>query len=379
VENPNSLGFWLVLRNNVVKVKKIYGGAAVAAAVSIILNNKFPCPIFVSFSSSSSYSSFILSNVFHFDNFVVPSGTINDVVSAELWLGAMLSQGLGSISNYNTLFSYLRDMGAYTAVISYAQQLESRSDQIQVFPDIDTWKILIACHSRKCNMASAFSFIKSDHHPSTSTLNDLFHGLFLQGEMHKVFPFYNDVLLKGFKLDETSYDFLISGLCKIGETEKAIELLRQVQIDGGYIDFYVRSFYNTTIFRLCEDRLVNQAYDLYSEMIVKKITPCAITYHNLIYAYCIVGQFKQAIALFKKLEALKYMDPSVYVPTEGEVKAAKSTTALMIKGGVKPIVAGYHSVIDELYKGEGQIGKIAQMVETLRRYKIKPEHKYYSY
>ncbi|KEH27387.1 putative pentatricopeptide repeat-containing protein At1g12700, mitochondrial [Medicago truncatula] len=223
-------------------------------------------------------------------------------------------------------------MGAYTAVISHAQQLESRSDQIQVFPDIDTWKILITCHSRKCKMASAFSLfyklIKSGHHPSTSTLNDLFHGLFLQGGMHKVFPFYNDVLLKGFKLDETSYYFLISGLCKIGETEKAIELLRQ------------------------------------------NITPCVVTYHNLIYGYCIVGQFKQAIALFRKLEALKYMDPSVYVPTEREVKAAKSTTALMIKGGVKPIVAGYHSVIGEPYKGEGQIDKIAQLVETLRRYKL---------
>jgi pentatricopeptide repeat domain-containing protein 1 len=171
--------------------------------------------------------------------------------------------------------------------------LESRSDQIQVFPDIDTWKILITCHSRKCNMASAFSLfdklIESGHHPSTPTLNDLFHGLFLQGEIHKALPFYNDVLLKGFKLDETSYDFLISGLCKIGETEKAIELLRQAQIDGGYIDFYVKSFYNAIIFRLCKDRLVNQAYDLYSEIIVKKITPCVVTYHNLIYGYCTEG------------------------------------------------------------------------------------------
>jgi hypothetical protein len=62
--------------------------------------------------------SVILSNVFHFDNFVVPSSTINDVVSAELRLDAMLSQGIGSISNYNP------------AVISYAQQfgIPIRSD-----------------------------------------------------------------------------------------------------------------------------------------------------------------------------------------------------------------------------------------------------------
>jgi hypothetical protein len=51
------------------------------------------------------------------------------------------------------------------------------------------------------------------------------------------------------------------------------------------------------------------------------------------------------------------MDPSVYVPTlavEGEVEATKNATALIIKGGVKPIVVSFHSVIDELYKGEGR-------------------------
>jgi pentatricopeptide repeat domain-containing protein 1 len=316
------------------------------------------------------------------DSDVVPFSAIKNDITAYLWFDIILSRGTGSISDYNTLLSFLLKQGAHTTVISLAQKLESRSDQIQVFPDIDTRKILITCYSRKGYMASAFSLfdkiIKTGHHPSTPILNDLFEGLSLQGEIHKALLVYNDFLLKGFKLDYVSYDILIEGLCKIGETEKAIELLRQVKIVGGYSNFYVRSFYNNIIFRLCKDRLVNQAYDLYSEMIVKKIMPGAITYHNLIYGYCIVGQFKQAIALFRKLEA--YMDPSVYVPTlvtEGEVKAAKSTIALMIKGGVKPIVASFHSVIDELYKGEGRVDKIAQMVETLRRFKPKLEQ-YYS-
>jgi len=92
-------------------------------------------------------------------------------------------------------------------------------------------------------MASAFSLfhkiIKTGHHPSTPTLNDLFEGLSLQGEIHKALLVYNDFLLKGFKLDYVSYDILIEGLCKIGETEKAIELLRQVPIVGGYIPIFM--------------------------------------------------------------------------------------------------------------------------------------------
>jgi pentatricopeptide repeat protein len=71
-------------------------------------------------------------------------------------------------------------------------------------------------------------------------------------------------------------------------------------------------------------------------MIVKKIIHNCTTYHNLIYGYCIVGQFKQAIALFRELEASKYMDPSVYVPilvAEGEVIFAKGAITHMVKGG----------------------------------------------
>lgn len=47
-----------------------------------------------------------------------------------------------------------------------------------------------------------------------------------------------------------------------------------------------------------------------------------------------------------------------------------------VNGGVEPIVAVYHSVIDHLFKVEGQVDKIAQMVETLQRYKPRPAQFY---
>jgi hypothetical protein len=81
-------------------------------------------------------------------------------------------------------------------------------------------------------------------------------------------------------------------------------------------------------------------------IVKKKIIRSCITCHNLIYGYWPIA-----------LSSIKHMDPSVYVPTlavEGEVEATKNATALIIKGGVKPIVVSFHSVIDELYKGEGR-------------------------
>jgi pentatricopeptide repeat domain-containing protein 1 len=101
--------------------------------------------------------------------------------------------------------------------------------------------------------------------------------------------------------------------------------------------------YNSIIFRLCKDRLVNQACDLYSDMIhVNNIEPNYTTYQNLTYGYCILGQFKQAMELFR------YRISHHTLVTEQEVKSAKCAAALMIKGGVKPNAASYHSVIGRL-------------------------------
>ena len=208
--------------------------------------------------------------------------------------------------------------------------------------------------------------------------------------------FYNDIILKkGFQLDHKCYLVLIKGLCKIGETHTAIQLLRR---------------YNSIIYRLCKDRLVNQAYDLYSEMIhVNNINPNSCTYNHLVYGYCIIGQFKQAIDFFIKLESSRTASPThpptvvtaerdvksaiclfkqaidllielaasrttpptpLTLATERDVKSARSVATVMIKGGVKPNVACYRSVYDGLYKGQGRsksnlMNKIEKKVKTL--------------
>jgi len=143
-------------------------------------------------------------------------------------------------------------------------------------------------------------------------------------------------------LNDITYYLLVNGLCRIGEAQKAIHLFRQVEINincnSNTID--LTDFYNSIILTLCKDRLVNQAYDFYSEMIAKNIPRSCLTYHYLIHGYCIVGQFKQAIALFKELDASpnKMFPSAIVVPTlvtEGEVKDAKTVVAVMVKCSVK--------------------------------------------
>jgi pentatricopeptide repeat domain-containing protein 1 len=379
-------------------LRRRYGGA-----VSIIPNNprRFVSTCMLSGVLSDT-------NTIPFDDsgsgVIHPDLASNNYISAVTWFENNLSSGYASISDYNTVLSSLLRMGYSPTVLSLAQQLEeSHNNHLQrVLPDIHTWTILIKAHCFDGNMSSAMSLfhkiINNGHRPTAEeTLNLLLHGFCVRRQIHKAMLFYNYIILKnnatgaGFKWNHHSYLILITGLCRIGETQSAIQLLRkalQIETDTESLDgITVMLCYNTIIFRLaCKDKLINQAYDLYSEMKLhgNNVSPNSDTYHHLIFGYCIIGQFKQAIRLFKEFKAsINIHRPCLLTlaVTEREVKSAKSAVAVMIKGGLRPNVASYHSVIDRLYKGQSRrrvMNKIAQKVDTLVRPKIIPDG-YYDY
>jgi pentatricopeptide repeat domain-containing protein 1 len=349
-------------------LRRSYGAAV------ILNNNKKKFPPLTRFVSSS-----ILFPDFDYDPLVIELNAL-DVYDDLSW------NGVTSISDYNRVFSILSRIGAFYTLFKLIKELEEPVGikpyhRPIVFPDVHTWDILIECHSKLGNMSSAFSLfrkiIDTGYHPTTQNLNHLLRGFCDKHEIHNAMLFYNGIILKkGFQLNCDSYYILINGLCEIGETQTAIQLLRKALEIDKKPKYSMSNFmccYNSIIFRLCKDRLVNQAYELYSEMIhVNNIKPDSATYKHLIYGYCILGQFKQALRLFIEFEASRivYLPTPPTLVTEHDVKSAKSVAAVMIKGGVKPNVASYHSVIDGLYKSEGGsrsvvMNKIAQKVEML--------------
>lgn len=316
--------------------------------------------------------------------------TIAYLNSAYRDFNDMVSQGYSTISDYNTLFSSLLNINQHSTVIRLAQNLDLES----VTPDINTWLILITCYAKNGHISSAFSLfskiINAGYRPSSSNMNDLFCCLLAPGHVYQAMLLHNYILLKGgFRLSYNTYHHLVGSLCEIGETKRAIHLFRKIEMDlNGLHEYQLEHFYSYIIRRLCKDRLVHQAYDFYSEMTAKNISCGSTIYRNLIYGYCIVGQFKQAIAFFRQFgpEPPLYILPcpsfnlalaSAFV-TDGEVKDAKSAVAVMVKHGVKPNVASYHSIIDELYKGQ-RVGKIAKTVETLLLNKLSIGQPYYIY
>jgi pentatricopeptide repeat protein len=202
------------------------GTSSVSVSSSIIIpnNNKlFPPPRpFVSYLIRS-FSS--ITEPLLFDPETINHGSAFCVFDVMLHY-----DGLYSISDYNFLFSSLRKKGYLMTIIQLAQRWEESLSR-KCYPNVDTWEILISCHSKsRGNMSSAFSLfnniIEAGHRPAASTLNDLFQGLCDKGQIYKAIMFYKYTILKGFQLNLHTYYIIIRGLCKIGETEKAIHFLR---------------------------------------------------------------------------------------------------------------------------------------------------------
>ncbi|GJS10798.1 nucleotide-binding alpha-beta plait domain-containing protein [Tanacetum coccineum] len=82
--------------------------------------------------------------------------------------------------------------------------------------------------------------------------------------------------------NEVMYGTVINGLCKVGKTSKALELVR-FMAKGSYKSRVDQ--YNMIIDGLCKDKMVDQALELFDKMIEK-----GITYNSLIHGLCNFGR-----------------------------------------------------------------------------------------
>ncbi|MBA0692884.1 hypothetical protein Goari_010409, partial [Gossypium aridum] len=90
----------------------------------------------------------------------------------------------------------------------------------------------------------------------------------------------------------------LRGLCKTGNTDRAVRFLRPMESRGSEPNIVA---YNTILDCLCKKGLLKEALDLFSEVKVKGIRPNIITYSCLIRGMCNSGQQEEATRLLNEM------------------------------------------------------------------------------
>lgn len=127
---------------------------------------------------------------------------------------------------------------------SIYKQLELRGSCVRLshfkHPDQLLWSI-----GSKLASSSVFAnILKKEYKSDAVTLNTLIKGFCLKGSSIKHCTFYDKVVAQGFHLGQICYGTFANGLCKVGKTREALQLLRR--FDGKLVQPNV-VMYNTII------------------------------------------------------------------------------------------------------------------------------------
>ncbi|XP_050369234.1 pentatricopeptide repeat-containing protein At1g12775, mitochondrial-like [Argentina anserina] len=122
-------------------------------------------------------------------------------------------------------------------------------------------------------------------------------------------------------------------------TSGATQLLRKIELSPDCKPDLVT--YSIVINSLCNETLIADAFNLFSEMISKGIKADVITYTSLIDGVCKLGQWEQATRLLKEMASQHFPNVQTFnvlvdgLCKVGKVREAETVIQLMIQGDIE--------------------------------------------
>ncbi|PRQ34778.1 putative metalloenzyme, LuxS/M16 peptidase, tetratricopeptide-like helical domain-containing protein [Rosa chinensis] len=288
----------------------------------------------------------------------------------KLFREMLHSRPLPCVVRFTQLLGQLVKLKHYSAVISLNRQMLLSG----IASDDYTLNIIIKCYCHLNQMGFGLSvlgtFFKLGLQPDVVTFTTLINGFVLHNQVPEAARIFTKMLETGHcKPNVVTFNTLMKGFCMRGDNTAAIQLLGKMEEERGCEPNVVS--YSTIIDSLCKDTLIDEAFNLFAEMISRGITPDVVTYTSLIHGVCKLGQWKQATRLLDEmLSTCIFPDVctfNVLVDTfckEGMVMEAKSVIQKMIQRHIQPDTITYNSLMDG-YCLRGGTDKARQVFDVM--------------
>ncbi|GMP85156.1 hypothetical protein CsSME_00038429 [Camellia sinensis var. sinensis] len=196
---------------------------------------------------------------------ILPTHRCNDLQDAVNSFNRMIQmRPFPPISHFTKALRPILKMGHYDMALPLIGKLHFLGIQL----DIYTFSIAINCYCCLNQVHFRFSLLgtlfKSGHTPDVITFTTLLNGLILDDKTPEAVELFKKLMrMREIEHDVVMYGTIVNGLCRTGNTIRAVSLLRIMEAGSCKPNTVV---YNTVIDSLCKDRMVDDAMKLFSKM-----------------------------------------------------------------------------------------------------------------
>ncbi|XP_062225755.1 pentatricopeptide repeat-containing protein At2g06000-like [Phragmites australis] len=191
--------------------------------------------------------------------------------------------------------------------------------------------------------------------PDVWSFNVVIKGVCRVGDVQKALELVERMDEFGCSPDTVTHNILVDGLCRVKEVNKGREVLRRLQRDGVCMPNVVTC--TSVISGYCKAGRMEDAMAVYNDMVGSGITPNVVTYNVLINGYGKAGDMKSAVGVYQQM-MLRRCPPDVVTFSSlidgycrcGQLDGATGIWKEMAQFHIQPNVYTFSIIIHSLCK-----------------------------